>query len=118
VTDLPTYEFSDAGLKQALEALGNAGAEVGASLEAFGVKGERHYCKTCPVAKYLLMVFPDAEEVEVHDETCRVIRTVVDYVNVDHEAINAETPLAVATFVEDFDNGYYPQLEVSGVSAA
>lgn len=111
MADLPTYEFTDAGLKQALEALGSTSAEIGASLETHGIKGERHYCMFCPVANYLHLVFPDAEEVEVHNECCHATKTVVDYVQVDHPRITAETPLAVANFVEDFDNGYYPQLD-------
>jgi hypothetical protein len=120
MSDLPTYEFSDAGLKQALEALGGTGAEVASALRALGIKGERHYCGTCPVALYLLRVFPGADGAEVHEEHCLVTRTVVDYVSVEAEAIRVETPLAVACFAEDFDNGYYPQLdsEVSHVDAA
>lgn len=118
--NLPTYEFSDAGLRQALAALGDRSAAIADTMRTLGFKGQRNRCKVCPVANYLLAAFPGADDVNVGDEQCQVFRTVVDYVDVQHERIAVDTPSAVACFVEDFDNGYYPQLdsEVTGVSAA
>jgi hypothetical protein len=119
VADLPTYEFSDEGMRKALKALGETGADVAAKLKRLGFGGRRNLCKVCPVANYLLAVIEGAEDVEVHNECCHAIRRVVDYVDVEAEQVTAETPLAVAVFVENFDNGYHPELdsEVRGATA-
>jgi hypothetical protein len=118
--DLTTYEFTDAALGEALKALGDTSTKIAGTLRALGFKGKRNRCKVCPIALYLLAAFPGADDVNVGDELCSVFRTVVDYVDVEHERICVPTPLAIACFVEDFDTGHYPQLdsEVSGVSAA
>lgn len=107
---LPTYDFTDAGLKQALEALGDSSETVAGNLTAWGFKGQQHLCEICPVANYLLAVIEAAEKAAVGPEYVRVYRTVVEYVDVRTEMAQAFTPLSVSAFVEDFDDRRYPTL--------
>lgn len=105
-----TYAFSDDGLRQALVALGDSPEAVGRTLQAMGLRGRRHLCRVCPVAKYLLLVIEGADDIGVHDYKAFAFRTVVEYTDVASEVASTELPVVVQAFVEDFDDGRFPDL--------
>jgi hypothetical protein len=111
MADRPTYEFSNEGLKRALTALGDSAALVGQKLLTMGFKGQRNLCKVCPVARYLLAVIEGADDVSVHEYQAFAYRTVVEYTEVTSEVASAVLPVVVQAFVEDFDDGVFPELD-------
>lgn len=107
--DLPTYEFSAAGLKQSLDALGTSANAVAGNLEAMGISGRVNEPDCCPVANYLRTSVKGATAACIgRDEDLTLYATVEDgqKSHVDVPTI----PTAVAGFVVQFDAQRYPDL--------
>jgi hypothetical protein len=104
------YPFTVAGLKSALTALGTTADAVARNLDAMGFRGCKNSESNCPVANYLLASISDACR-------ARVLCGFVDVFDSDEDRISAEWPSAVDEFIELFDNGRLPSLEVSDASS-
>ena len=107
---LITYPFTEEGLRSALEALGTTANAVARNLEAMGFKGCREGESNCPVANYLLASFPGVREVVVSVGSAFLYRD-------GQEHVEAPWPFAVDAFVELFDAGRFPDLEVPDASS-
>ena len=89
-------------LKRILGSLGRNPQEIANSLKEKGIAGNRCDTSSCPLAKYLCN-FVDAVEVE----GCRIV--VWDEKGRDMEIFNTK---AQTSFIEQFDNGTFPELEL------
>lgn len=101
------YPFSEAGVTAAVDALGDTSEEVARALHALGIRGDRGLCGSCPLALFLLRLFPDAA-VYVDRQWIRLERDVWSVVDgtpeVDHEFVEAETPDPASDFIGDYDD--------------
>jgi hypothetical protein len=107
---LISYPFSVAGLKSALTALGTTTDAVARNLDAMGFRGCKNNDSNCPVANYLLASVSDACRVRVLCGDASVLDS-------DDNRISADWPPAVDEFIELFDNGRFPALEVPDASS-
>jgi NADH/NAD ratio-sensing transcriptional regulator Rex len=116
VTELLRYPFTATGLSDAQAALGTTAEAVKRNLTAMGFKGHRGECHTCPVAMYLLNVMEEIDKVDVSVGMVRIGRTIVDYTDVRPDELREPMTHAIDEFVEFFDAGVIPalDLEVSG----
>lgn len=107
MAELITYDFSAAGLKDAIDALGTTPNAVAANLLAMGFKGVIDDCVRCPVARYV--------EASIVGATSAVVE--IEHAHVDNaanEIVAAVLPKPVKEFVELFDLHRYENLiEVS-----
>lgn len=94
-------------LSGVLAGLGNTPDEVAATLRAAGVTGARRFGRRCPIAVYMGIKakerVPSAAQVIVwisSEET-----TVRIHTPSGEEAASVTTPVAVAAFVDAFDDG-------------
>lgn len=105
--DGPAFSVIDletaAVVKSLLVALGNSAAAVANNLELEGCRGERESCGTCPVADYL------------HRKTGRHFLVSPNGISVEGSPFGEyiPCPLAVATFMDLFDGGRWPALDVA-----
>lgn len=112
--ELIRYPFTATGLSDAQAALGATPEAAKRKLTTMGFKGHRGECHSCPVAVYLLAVIDGIERVDVSYGRVRIGRTVVQYTTVEEEEIQRDMTTAVEDFVNWFDNGLLPDLEVPG----
>jgi hypothetical protein len=115
VTDLPTYPLTVEGVEQALAELDKGGSEgVAIRLQELGIRGARGNECGCPVANYLTRAVASAETVTVSGDSVYVTGT--DYEDIEgfrqpwEVLFHTTLPDAVSAFVEDFDQGIYPEL--------
>jgi len=96
-------------LTELLTALGSSADEVAASLARRGIRGDRHECASCPVARYLRR-FAWCSHVEIGGTKTRR-----PYAMVSHRGSKAiaRLPDAVRDFVLGFDDGRYAGLRAS-----
>jgi hypothetical protein len=107
---LISYPLTEEGLRSALEALGTTADAVARNLEAMGFRGCRSKESNCPVAHYALASIPDAREVSV-------IYGGVAALNAADDRVDVPMTDAIEHFVEFFDAGGYPGLEVPDASS-
>lgn len=116
MTDLPTYPLTPEGVTEALGALDKGGSEdVAHRLAELGVTGQLDNDCACPIAAYLLKVLPGVEYVQVGGSEAFIRGEVREdvgagYIQPWDVTFNADLPDALAAFVEDFDQGMYPEL--------
>jgi hypothetical protein len=111
--DLPTYDLGEiGGVSRALAELDKGGSEdVAAVLAELGIVGQRDNDCACPIANYLVRVLPDAEYVQVGGGAAYITGTVRDDLGYSWPVVvHTETPDSITAFVEDFDQGIYPEL--------
>lgn len=108
--DLIRYPFSDAGVEQAVKALGDSPDAVATTLLALGFQGCKGSASNCPIANYVLAVVEGAETAHVgwaYDDSL--------YIRVTRQAFpsvaDAEGFPAASRFVDLFDQGDYPDLK-------
>jgi hypothetical protein len=106
---LISYPATKQGLRNALEALGTTGDAVARNLAAMGFKGCVGKASNCPIANYVMASIPEAQDVRVQFGEVSV-RT-------DEDWNTVEQPEPVSDFVELFDGGRLPHLEVSDASS-
>lgn len=113
---LISYEFSEQGLRSALEALGTTDAAIVTNLlrlRCFGVRGSD--CD-CAGAVYVRTVLPDAVKAEVFldrgDEEPYVVAT-----DAHGRQVDALGSAAFGWFVRRFDYGQHPELVISDASS-
>lgn len=107
---LISYEFSELGLRDALEALGTTADAVARNLVAMGFKGVREEPCKCPVAKYLLGVIEGIDGVNVDMDDALIGR--------GEDSQSVKLPRPVRYFIGDFDSGgMYRQLEAPDASS-
>jgi hypothetical protein len=108
------YPFTDEGLTEAVDALGDEADLIADALRALGIRGDRALCDTCPVAAYVQHLYPEAT-VHVDRSYIRVgLRTTVvegGQVVQDEAQAEIETPWPVVDFIAAFDAGYYSYLQ-------
>lgn len=113
--NLPTYEFTDAGLLQAMHALGNTPAKVHENLFALGVRGKKGCAEHCPLAEYIYLAFPEARGVHVYLDDDGDAYVLV----LGHGLILEAAGLATCgQFVRNHDKGLYPDLIEEAADAA
>lgn len=113
MADLPTYDLAEiGGVSRAFAELDKGGSEdVASRLAELGITGQRDNDCACPIANYLTRVLPDAEYVQVgggHTYISGVVRDDLGYSW--PVVVHADTPDSITAFVEDFDQGIYPEL--------
>ena len=90
----------------ALSELGNTPEDIRASLCSQGIVGDNSP-GTCPIAAYLSNKFPNAypavTDIEIDVDIFQDDRYVT---------LHIQTPGPVEQFVDNFDNGKYPELEL------
>lgn len=84
-----------------LRKLGNTPSQISESLKTKGIKGAVGDGTACPLTRYLYKEFPYAEYVSVCDLEVTVLPG----------ATGIEPSKVVASFVNMFDDGNYPELE-------
>lgn len=122
MTDLPKFPLTEEGVTAALADLDKGGSEdVAIRFEELGATGRRDNASTCPVACYLKTRLPDAEYVVVEREhvyLVGIVRRIIDgFTDSADVRLSVELPDSVSAFVEDFDQGIYPQLIEGGAAA-
>lgn len=116
MTDLRTYPLTGEGVTAALAELDKGGSEdVAIRLAELGFRGQRDNDCACPLANYLARVVPDAESVTVSGESAYltgIVREEVDggFLQSWDVRFHVGLPGAVPAFIEDFDQGLYPEL--------
>lgn len=90
----------------ALRSLGSTADDVADMLDGGGCRGLRHDAGACPVSLFLTAVLPDVRGAAVGAGQATVFPVAGPDLEID-------LPAAVATFVEAFDNGAYPDLVVT-----
>lgn len=90
-------------LTTALKSLGANKNKVAATLTSKKVQGDRSESESCPVANFLYKKFPKAVTVDVDSESIEVKWNDCD--------VSVKPPKAVANFIEDFDEGKFPDLD-------
>lgn len=115
MADLPTYPLTVEGVERALAELDKGGSEdVAIRLQELGIRGVRGNDCGCPVANYLARAVAYAETVTVSGDSVYVTGT--DYEDIEgfrqpwDVMFHATLPDSVSAFVEDFDQGIYPEL--------
>lgn len=103
MTDKTTFRPTRKGLTAALHALGADSDQVAETLRVGGHRGNQEDCYTCPVALYLLSVIDGATRADVNTVECAVWIGGASVLL--PAAARIQTPLAVAAFVSDFDDG-------------
>jgi len=111
-----SYELSPEGVTAALAALDKGGSEdVAMRLQELGIRGRQDSGCACPIAEYLLRVVPGMESVTVGAESAYVYG--ITYDDLDFQIVLGPThvtlPDSVSAFVEDFDQGCFPELVLS-----
>lgn len=110
------YPFTDKGLRDALARLGRRRQKVRRTLVKHGCLGDPDSCCSCPVAVWLLQVFPDADVI-VEDGISGIIVTRDLVIDEGHgryyeatQQIHTDIPDAVLGFIDSFDGRQYPEL--------
>lgn len=84
----------------AVTALGSTLDDIISNLVELGIQGVPGSNGSCPVARYIISVFPDAQPmVSGYDIWDR-----------SHRYEDCDTPDAITDFIEDFDHGHIPEL--------
>ena len=91
-------------VKTALATLGTSKRSIVKNLNKLGLKGVRGDCRSCPVAKFLVNRFKKAVFVAVDNHTVEV-----EFLNV---VVEINTPKVLGGFIDDFDSGKFPRLEI------
>lgn len=123
MADLPTYPLTTEGVEQALAALDKGGSEdVAMRLAELGIVGVRDNECGCPVAAYLSRTVDGVEGIQVGGDSAYltgVVREVLDggFIQSYDVRIHVDLSAAVSAFVEDFDQGIYPELIQSAEEA-
>lgn len=86
-------------VEQLLDGLGDDGDAVAEHLKTLGVTGVPKDGHACPIYNYL----------RAND----IALAAVDIESIDFDDGWMDTPPAVRDFIEDFDDGYFPELEAS-----
>lgn len=107
--ELRTFDFSDEGLKQALDALGTSANAVAGNLEAMGICGRVNEPDCCPVANYLRTSIQGATGACIGRDEDLTLYAQVEGSGESHVDAPA-IPTAVAGFVVQFDAQRYPDL--------
>lgn len=108
--DATTWPATPDGIAAALAALGNQPGTIADTLAARGIRGNKEHAHECPIANYLRLVIPEADEICVGLGGLSVDDIRVPYY--DNEDLNA-TPTGlvhIGKFVSRFDEGAYPEL--------
>ncbi len=89
-------------VKKALVALGNSGKQVAAKLKSLGIRGAKHSCLYCPIAKFV-------------KEISRSEKATVSYDRADlfgdfTDDNMVGLPRGVRRFIRNHDAGMYPFL--------
>lgn len=115
MADLPTYPLTPEGVSEALNALDKGGSEdVAQRLTELGITGQRGVECGCPIASYLGRVLPYVEHVAIGSDSAYICGTA--YVDLGgfqqpyDVTLHANLPDSVSAFVDDFDQGIYPEL--------
>lgn len=86
-----------------LRALGNNATEVANSLKVRKIKGEKRAAEACPIRNYLasegFSTNVSSENIEIRDASH------------NPSLISITTPNIIADFIDEFDRGWYPDLE-------
>jgi hypothetical protein len=107
MTTNTTRAWTDQDVHDALTALGDNPDTVAATLHRLGHRGCRGSAVNCPVANYLRNQFPDAYDIDVDVADVAVYPLPGD----GRDVLIANTPTAVAEFIELFDRkSGYPEL--------
>jgi hypothetical protein len=106
------YPFTEAGLTQALRALGKSENEVAANLSALGFRGNPGSECACPVANYLLAAVEEVSDAGVYLDAEDAHADVWTRSTAETARVSATTelPLPVIRFVNLFDRREYPDL--------
>lgn len=112
--DLPRFDLTPEGVQAALADLDKGGSEdVAMRLQELGIRGVRGNECGCPVANYLGRVL-GADTVMVSRGEVFAYGTAYEDWNGFPQPLDlrlhADLPDSVSAFVEDFDQGIYPEL--------
>lgn len=113
MADLPRFDLTPEGVQAALVDLDKGGSEdVAERLAELGFKGCRGNDGACPVAVYMLTVVPRLEWTVVGGESAYVYGWRYDDLGMTEHLgpVNIPLPDSVSAFVEDFDQGCFPEL--------
>lgn len=118
MADLPSFPLTPEGVQEALADLDKGGSEdVAARLAELGITGRQDSGCACPLANYLHIVIPALESVTVESGSAYVYG--ITYA-LDDPAfpivlgpLHITLPESVSAFVEDFDQGCFPELVLS-----
>lgn len=110
MSGLPTYDFSDAGVEEALEALGTTPNAVASTLSAMGFRGCKSNERNCPIVNYIVSSIPEADTAGVwtDDDGDAIVQAERGYG--DSLVIVGAHSETVGVFVRCFDRGDYPDL--------
>lgn len=92
-------EVTSQKIQATLARLGKRPSTVANRLKKLGIKGRRQSADQCPVAQFVSQEL--GTDCCVDEEEC--------FVSFPYRM--ARTPPGVSTFIKDFDNGKYPDLE-------
>ena len=117
-SELIRYPFTEAGLREALEALGTTADAVATNLLAMGFRGDREECDTCPVAKYLWVSIEGIQLVDVNQDRIRIGDSAEAFevgggdIREPDDTITVGTPSPVTEFIQRFDHGQFEDLDL------
>lgn len=111
-------------IEEFLKSLGSTSEEIADNLRKMDVKGEKENDKFCPVIKAIYKQFPNLSKgliITFLYSPERYINTVYGRLHIesssscivtwdDRQTLDPICPAPIGQFVEDFDNGKYPDL--------
>lgn len=105
------YEFTAAGVSNALAALGTTPDEVAQALFDAGILGDRGCETSCVLAEWAYLHFPDCTiEVQVWGDPGAEEAWLL-FTSPDRDSLDVQAPPAVAAVASEFDLGRRPKLE-------
>lgn len=117
--DLPTYEFSGAGLTAAMRALGANPDAIAGSLLELGCRGKKGCESNCPLARYVHLVYPSARGVYVLLNDDKAAYVIVEIGWGEHlDRTESDDLVACGQFIRRFDGGQFPDLIEEAPDAA
>lgn len=105
-----SYPFTDAGVAEAIAALGTTENAVATNLFALGFRGIQGSESQDPLGRYLVASIKDAAHVEVIVEVGVRAEAYAVVSTPNREDVAADLPPHVVTFVLRFDDGKHPEL--------
>lgn len=111
MTDLPTYPLTANGVEMAIADLPGASEDIAECLEGLGIRGVLDNACGCPLAVYFQRVLSGASYIQVDGTDMFIRGTDIDELGIawPYEG-HPDLPSGMTAFVEDFDQGIYPEL--------